>query len=163
MLYLMQIECISNNDTAMNAKIQHPETTRKALNAGGLRITNQRALILEIIRQGKGHLDADEIYHRARIKQPRLSLSTVYRTLQRLKQLNLVEELHFDEEHHHYEVKPSGEHHHLICISCGRVIEFHHPLSRYIKRNVPEAKDFDIVESEVHMSGYCAECHQQQK
>ncbi len=138
-------------------------TSRKALNTAGMRVTNQRALIMEIIHQGQGHLDADEIYRRARKKQPRLSLSTVYRTLQKLKKLGLVEELHFDEEHHHYEVKPSAEHHHLICLDCGKVIEFNQPLSRYVKRNVPEAKDFDIVESEVRMSGYCAECRRKRE
>jgi len=128
-----------------------------------MRATHQRALIMEIIRQGRGHLDADEIYRRAREKEPRLSLSTVYRTLQMLKKLGLVEELHFDEEHHHYEVKPSAEHHHLVCLGCGRVIEFNRPLSRYIKGNVPEAKGFDIIETEVRMSGYCAKCRRSRK
>ena len=135
-------------------------TSRKALNTVGMRVTNQRALIVEIIRQGQGHLDADEIYRRAREKESRISLSTVYRTLQMLKKLGLVEELHFDEEHHHYEVKPSAEHHHLVCLGCGRVIEFNHPLSRYIKKNVPKAKDFDITETEVRMTGYCPQCRQ---
>jgi len=134
------------------------EKSRKTLNAAGMRVTSQRALIMEIIRRGGGHLDADEIYRRARERVPRLSLSTVYRTLQMLKKLGLVEELHFDEEHHHYEVKPSAEHHHLVCLGCGRVIEFHYPLSRYLKRNVPEAKGFDIAATEVRMSGYCSKC-----
>ena len=138
-------------------------TSRKALNTTGMRATHQRALIMEIIRQGRGHLDADEIYRRARQKEPRLSLSTVYRTLQILKKLDLVEELHFDEEHHHYEVKPSAEHHHLVCLGCGRVIEFHYPLSRYLKKKIPEAKDFDITETEVRMTGYCAQCRRSQK
>jgi len=138
-------------------------TSRKTLNAAGKRVTNQRALIMEVIRQGEGHLDADEIYRRARQRVSRLSLSTVYRTLQMLKKLGIVEELHFDEEHHHYELKPSAEHHHLICLGCGRVIEFHYPLSRYIKRSVPEAKGFDIAETEVRMSGYCSKCRRSRK
>jgi len=137
--------------------------SRKTLNVAGKRVTNQRALIMEIIRQREGHLDADEIYRRAREKEPHLSLSTVYRTLQMLKKLGLVEELHFDEGHHHYEVKPSTEHHHLICLGCGRVIEFNRPLSRYIKRNIPEAKGFDIAETEVRMSGYCSKCRRSRK
>ncbi|MCL0094608.1 transcriptional repressor, partial [Dehalococcoidales bacterium] len=120
-----------------------------------------RALILEIIRQGEGHLDADEIYRRARDKQPRLNLSTVYRTLRLFKKLGLVEELHFDEAHHHYEVKPAAEHHHLVCLGCGKVIEFHQPTSRYIKRNVPEAKEFEVIEMEIRVSGYCAKCRQE--
>ena len=138
-------------------------TSRKALNRAGRRVTRQRSLIMEIIRQGRGHLDADEIYRRAREKEPRLSLSTVYRTLQMMKKLNLVEELHFDDNHHHYEVKPSAEHHHLVCLGCGRVIEFSYPLSRYLKKRAPEAKDFDIVETEVRMTGYCAKCRRSRK
>ena len=137
-----------------------PETGRKALNTAGLRVTSQRALLLELIRQGKGHLDADELYRRARQKQPRLSLSTVYRSLQMFKKLGLVEELHFDDDHHHYEVKPSAEHHHLLCLGCGKVVEFHNQLSRYIKRNVAEAKGFEIVDTELRMTGYCAKCRQ---
>ncbi len=139
------------------------KTKHKALNVSGLRVTNQRALILDIVRHGQGHLDADEVYRRAREKQPRLSLSTVYRTLRLLKKLGLIEECHFDESHHHYEVKPPAEHHHLVCLSCGRVIEFHYPLSRYVKRSVAEAKDFDIIETEVRMTGYCSKCRQNRK
>ena len=108
----------------MNTETKSLENSRRVLSVPGLRATNQRALILEIIRRGQGHLDADEVYRQAREKQPRLSLSTVYRTLQLLKRLGLVEEVHFDEAHHHYEVKPSSEHHHLVCLGCGKVIEF---------------------------------------
>jgi Fur family ferric uptake transcriptional regulator len=137
-------------------------TSRRALNRVGKRVTHQRALIMEIIRKGRGHLDADEIYRRAREKESRLSLSTVYRTLRMLKKLGLVEELHFDEEHHHYEVKPSVEHHHLVCLGCGRVIEFYYPLSRYLRKKIPEAKDFDITETEIRMTGYCSKCRRSQ-
>ena len=138
-------------------------TSRRALSVAGMRITSQRALLLELIRQGQGHLDADELYRRAREKQPRLSLSTVYRTLQLLKRLGLVEELHFDEDHHHYEVKPSAEHHHLVCLGCGRVVEFHNLLSRYINKNVPEAKEFEIFNTELRMTGYCPSCRKGRK
>ncbi len=134
--------------------------TYRELDESGLRVTSQRTLILEVIRQGEGHLDADEVHRRAREKQPRLSLSTVYRTLQKLKELGLVEELHFDETHHHYEIKPPTEHHHLVCLGCGRVIEFQYPLARLVKKNVTEAKDFEITGSEVQMTGYCLTCRQ---
>jgi len=135
----------------------------KDLDVTGMRVTKQRALILEIIRRGRGHLDADEVYRRAREKQPRLSLSTVYRTLQLLKKLGLVEEVHFDEAHHHYEVKPSSKHHHLVCLGCGKVIEFRYPLARYVKRKVPEAQDFEITGAEVRLTGYCSRCRQARK
>ena len=148
---------------ALNTKAESPENNRRALNIAGMRVTSQRALILEIIRHGQGHLDADEVYRRARQKQPRLSLSTVYRTLQAFKRLGLIEEVHFDEAHHHYEVKPPAEHHHLVCLGCGRVVEFRYPLARYVKRNVVEAKGFDITSTEVRMTGYCPECRKERK
>jgi len=147
---------ISNNSISNN-------DIRRTFNTAGLRVTSQRALVLEVIRKGKGHLDADEIYRRAREKEPRLSLSTVYRNLQTLKKLGLVEEVHFDEEHHHYEAKPSTEHHHLVCLGCGRIIEFEYPLARLVKRNVVKARDFDITGSEVRMTGYCPQCQQERK
>ena len=136
------------------------DSDKKFLNTAGLRSTSQRTLILEIIRHGKGHLDADEVFRRARNKQPRISLSTVYRTIQKLKQMGLIEELHFDETHHHYEIKPPEEHHHFVCLRCGRVIEFQYPLSSVIKKEVPEARDFEIVDTEIHIAGYCSECRQ---
>ncbi len=152
---------ISNKQ--MSSKSRALEDTRRTLSVPGLRITSQRALILEVIRQRQGHLDADEIYRQAREKEPRLSLSTVYRTLQTLKKLGLVEEVHFDEAHHHYEIKPSTEHYHLVCLSCGRVVEFQYPLARLVKRNVTEAKDFEITSSEIRVTGYCPTCQEGRK
>jgi len=153
----------SISDNKMSNKTESTDNNRQALSLPGLRITSQRALILEVIRHREGHLDADEVYRQARRKQPRLSLSTVYRTLQTLKKLGLIEEVHFDEEHHHYEIKSPAEHHHLVCLGCGRVIEFKYPLARLIKRNVTEAKDFDITGSEVRMTGYCPTCRESRK
>ena len=140
-------------------------TNRKdqLLSSTGLRNTAQRALILDIIRKGEGHLDADEVHRRAQKKQPRISLSTVYRTLQKLKGLGLVEELHFDEAHHHYEIKPPTEHHHLVCLGCGKIVEFQYPLARHVLKNVPEAAGFEITGSEVRMTGYCSDCQESKK
>ena len=145
----------------MASKTKSLKSNRSTLNVTGLRATSQRALILEIIRHG--HLDADEIYRQARAKQPRLSLSTVYRTLQVFKKLGLVEELHFDETHHHYEMKPSSEHQHLVCLGCGKVIEFECPLSLKMKEDIAREKGFEITGAEIRMTGYCPKCRQKRK
>ena len=134
------------------------KASRRALSDTGLRATSQRAAILDIIKQSRDHLDADEIYRRARRREPRISLSTVYRTLQRFKDSGLVEETHFDDSHHHYEPKPRGKHHHLVCLKCGRVVEFDSDLLSHIKENVPEAEGFDVSRLELRMTGYCGEC-----
>ncbi|MBI2847861.1 MAG: transcriptional repressor, partial [Chloroflexi bacterium] len=96
-------------------------------------------------------------------EQPRLSLSTVYRTIQTLKKAGLVDEVHFDEEHHHYEMKPAAEHHHLVCLDCGQVVEFKYPLALLVIANVPEARDFEIINSEVRMTGYCPQCRKKRR
>ena len=127
----------------------------------GMRSTRQRALILGII--GRGHLDADEIYVMARQENMRISLSTVYRTLQKLKKLGVINEHLFDDAHHHYELKSSEEHHHLVCLSCGKIIEFQYPISKYINRNVAAAKGFQIATTEVKVSGYCSDCRKKLK
>jgi len=138
-------------------------TDRRALSVAGLRVTNQRALLLEIIRRGEKHLDAYELYRCAREKEPRLNLSTVYRALQKFKELGLVEEVHFGEAHHHYEVKQSSEHHHLVCLGCGRVVEFECPLTCQVRKGVAETTGFEITSSKVRMTGYCPQCRQGKK
>jgi Fur family ferric uptake transcriptional regulator len=135
----------------------------KALRSAGFRLTSQRALILEIINQGSGHLDADEVYRLARERQPSISLSTVYRNLQALKKLGLVKELHFDESHHHYEAKPAAEHHHLVCLGCGKIVEFGCQLSSQLRQEIAREKGFEVTSVEVHMTGYCPECRRKRK
>ena len=149
----MQVKSISNNQS-QKEQDQSNHTIKKS----GKRVTSQRALILEIIRRGEGHLDADEIYRQARAIQPRLSLSTVYRTLKALKEPGLIEELHFDDSHHHYEMKSTSKHHHLVCLGCGKVVEFEYPISHHVRRNIPEARDFRIVDTEIRMTGFCSRC-----
>ena len=140
-----------------------PHTSRARLSGVGTRVTGQRALILEVIQEGQGHLDASEIHRRARLKQPRLSLSTVYRTLQKFNNLGLVKAVHINDTIHHYEAKQIAEHHHLVCLGCGQVIEFSYPLTRQIKKTVPDAKGFNFVSIELRATGYCSQCRRPKK
>jgi Fe2+ or Zn2+ uptake regulation protein len=124
----------------------------------GRRNTAQRRLLLHLIHEAGGHLDADDLYRRAREREAGISLSTVYRNLKLFKELGLVEERHFAEEHHHYEVKALVEHHHLVCLGCGLVVEFVSPLAERLKQQVGEDNGFDVAGAEIRMEGYCAEC-----
>ena len=72
---------------------------KKMLHEAGCRVTSQRLLLLNLLHDCQGHAGADDLYHLARIQDPRLSLSTVYRTLNKLKEVSLVRELHLDDEH----------------------------------------------------------------
>jgi Fur family ferric uptake transcriptional regulator len=134
------------------------EEALEVLRAEGKRITAQRTLLLEVMRESHGHLDADEIYQRARNKDPRISLSTVYRNLNLLKELGVVSELHLDEEHHHYELREEKDHYHLICSGCDRVIEFDSPLVTRMVAQVEESEGFLAERVHIDLVGLCSEC-----
>ena len=123
------------------------------LRASGKRVTAERRLILRIIEENP-HLDASEIYALARKEDPKISLSTVYRTMTMLKELKLVEASDLGEDHDHYEVRLQ-EHYHLICLGCGKVIEI--PLPDAIKQ-IGKEQGFETVGVKLQIFGYCKEC-----
>ena len=142
----------------MVSLIKQKAGARQILGSSNQRVTAQRTLLLELLRQSSKHLDADELYRWARKKNYRISLSTVYRNLQLFKKLGLVEEHHLAEEHHHYEVKSGTEHQHLSCVNCGKVVEFACPVSRKFRDDIGKQYDFDIAGVEVRMTGLCSSC-----
>ncbi len=137
------------------------KTAKSALE--GQRLTTQRKLLYDLIRKGHGHPGVDELYRQAKELDPRMSLSTVYRNLRLFKKLGLVEELHLEEEHHHYESRPATEHYHLVCLGCGRVIEFRSPLVDQLKKEVGHGEDFFITGADVSLAGYCAKCQEKRQ
>lgn len=135
----------------------------RRLRAAGKRLTPQRKLVLAILDQAKGHpnaghLDAYDIYERGRSRDASLSLSTVYRTLSLLKETGVVQELHLDEEHHHYELDSKDEHSHLVCLACGRVIEVDSTVFSEAAIAAAEAHGFEVASTQVELAGYCADC-----
>ena len=132
----------------------------RRLRAASRRITPQRRLILDALAQAGGHLDAGEIYERVRLRDPRLSLSTIYRTLAALKESGAVRELHLDQEHHHYELDNQDRHSHLVCLKCGRVIEVDSEPFAQVAQAVGQAYGFDVAAAQVELTGLCAECRQ---
>jgi len=125
------------------------------------RTTQQRYLILEIIERADRHLDADEIYRRARQTSRNISLSTVYRTLQLFKEQGLVKEHQFDGVRRCYERTPPSWHHHIVCVGCGRVSEFTCSSTEKIKSRLTREKGFKVTDVDVRFMGYCPECQRQ--
>lgn len=135
-----------------------PPALETTLRSTRRRVTDQRRLLLEIIREHGEHLDADQIYALARRRNPRLSLSTVYRTLGLLRDLGLVDEVHLGQDHHHYEMKPAAAHHHLICRACGRVTEFSTFLADEMAASVGDQYGYDVQEVRIDLTGLCDLC-----
>lgn len=142
------------------SQLDHSSETR--LRAAGKRVTAQRRLVLDVLSAAEGHLDASEIYDRARDREPRLSLATVYRALKALGESGLVRQLHLVGERHYYELDRQDSHAHLVCAVCGRVWEVDSAdLSRAAKEAGREF-GFQVATARVEVIGLCAECRQQQ-
>ena len=133
----------------------------RRLRAAGKRITPQSKLVLSILVGADGHLDAHDIYERGRQQGFHLSLSTVYRTLSALKEAGVVRELHLDDEHHHYELDDRDGHSHLVCLTCGRVIEVDSSAFAEAARVTGDAHGFEVASAQVELVGYCADCRQE--
>jgi len=129
----------------------------------GRPVTTQRSLLLDIIRHADLHLDADELYRLAKNKEPRISLATVYRNLKLFKELGLIAESNLGETHSHYEIKDAAEHHHLVCLGCGQVIEFNNPLVAKVADKIQRDNNFYITSVQLKMDGYCSKCKHDKK
>ena len=124
----------------------------------GRPVTAQRQLLLSLLKNARGHISAKELYRQASRKNDSISLATVYRTLQLFKELGLVEERRLGQVCCHYEVKGSTDHQHLVCRSCGKVIEFESPLISKLVEELRHEHGFSLTKIDLHMEGYCQEC-----
>ena len=124
----------------------------------GRPVTSQRKLLLSLIKKAGGHISAKELYRRASKRNESISLATVYRTLQLFKELGLVEERRLGQVYCHYEMKDSTEHQHLVCRSCGKVIEVESPLLSKLVEELKHEHGFNLTKIELYMEGYCPQC-----
>lgn len=131
---------------------------RDTFRAAGRRLTAQRRLILDVLSESDGHLEADAVYERAKAHAPSLSLATVYRTLGLLTEMGLLEEHRLGEGHSHYEAVRDEPHYHFSCQRCGEVIEFDAPLVAKIAQELSEEERVSVVDAHLHLIGYCARC-----
>lgn len=128
------------------------------LRAAGVRLTPQRTIIANILQEQGGHLSAEEIHRLARRRHPRLSLATVYRTLRWMKACGLVNELRLNGERYRYEIDRDEAHQHMVCLDCGKVIEFTCGHCTDVHGDLAEEHGFHITGARVRLLGYCADC-----
>lgn len=131
------------------------------MKAVGLRLTGQRKIVAELLESAKEHLDAESVYRRAKAQDGSVHRATIYRTLNRLKTLGLVDELdlmHVSGERHYYEIRPSKLHIHLVCTACKRVDEPGEAFWDDLKRRVENENGFRPEVVRIEMAGVCATC-----
>lgn len=130
----------------------------KVLQAQGYRLTPQRMLVIEALHNADSHISAEEIYEQLHRRYPYSNISTVYRTLELLKRLNLVTETDFGEGRVRYHVAEKSHHHHLVCQSCGRIMDLDESALYPLKDALLRDYDFDADLRHLAISGECSEC-----
>ena len=129
----------------------------------GHSMTAQRRLLLELLRDAEGHIDAKELYRRASARDDSIGPATVYRSLNLFKELGLVDEMRLGKLRCYYEIKQSPQHQHLLCQGCGKVIEFQNPHFQKLIKAVQREHGFKITKAELYLEGYCEHCEQEDK
>ena len=141
------------------------EKFKALLKSKGLKVTGQRLAVLEVLQQRVDeHLTAEEIFDLVRNDHPDIGLATVYRTIQLLSDMGLIDKLSLDDGFTRYEIgksSPSGHrHHHLICLNCNRVFSFEKDFMEPLENEINKLTGFKVVNHEVKLYGYCKDCQE---
>ena len=127
------------------------EKFKEMLKEKGLKVTNQRLLVLEVLADHRDkHMTAEDIYELVKEDYPEIGLATIYRTVQLLREMQLVDRINLDDGCLRYEISDlfDGEskhhHHHLICKTCGKVVPFEEDLLDELERLVEQETGFHV-------------------
>jgi Fur family ferric uptake transcriptional regulator len=117
----------------------------------GMRMTDQRRIIAQVIEQADNHPDVEELYRRASSRDPRISLSTVYRTLNLFEESGLVTKHDFKDGRARFEPIPDEHHDHLIDIRSGKVIEFRNEEIEAIQQLIAKRLGYKLVDHRLEL------------
>lgn len=131
------------------------------LKKGGVRVTRQRQVIIDILSSSPNHPSAYEIFLEARKIVPTISMSTVYYTLNLLKKEGLVKEIGFYDKPNRYDGNVIN-HINLICINCGRIEDYMGDLPIEFDK-IEEETGFKAHDMRFEYYGYCRECKQKRR
>ncbi|MFT8457874.1 MAG: Fur family transcriptional regulator [Liquorilactobacillus ghanensis] len=148
--------------------LQSEELSRieKQLHQAGLKLTPQRrATVKTLLRLHESHLSAEELFAKVKEAEPEIGLATVYRTLEVLAELRVVNRVSFEDGITRYDLRTedSGHfHHHLLCQVCGRVEEIHEDLLLDVEQKVEQDYGFKVADHRLTFLGICAKCRAKQ-
>lgn len=129
-----------------------------SLREEGFRITPQRLAIVDYVLNTEEHPSADHVHRVVKKKYPMVSLSTVYKTLDLLKQKQLVRQIEIGGESRFD--GHTDEHINLICMKCGNIEDIDEDLKEIQARAAKKSK-YQIVKSSFELFGYCSNCKHQ--
>ncbi|MCB1443340.1 MAG: transcriptional repressor [Methyloceanibacter sp.] len=119
----------------------------------GIRMTGQRRSIARILSEADGHPDVEEVYRRVAECDPRISLSTVYRTIRLLEDEGIVERHDFGDGRARYEPVGRDHHDHLINVQTGEVIEFTNEEIERLQERVARELGFQLIGHRLELFG----------
>ena len=128
------------------------------LRASGQRLTPQRTLILELLYAHGDHTTADEIFAAAQERDPYLNISTVYRTLELLRDLGIIAETDLGDGRRQFALLSDERHHHLICLQCGHVDEIEDEPFNALREGLRQVHGFEARIDHLAIFGTCRFC-----
>ena len=131
----------------------HADTLEEQCVKKGMRMTEQRRVIAQVIENAEDHPDVEELYHRAAAQDARISLSTVYRTLNLFEEAGLVTKHDFKDGRARFEPIPDEHHDHLIDLRTGQVIEFRNEEIERLQQAMAERLGFRLVDHRLELYG----------
>ncbi|MFC2059872.1 Fur family transcriptional regulator [Chloroflexota bacterium] len=149
------------NDNVFHLQVEMRLTEKKVtgiLRRHGYKLTPQRRVIIQAIISTNDHLTPATIYEKLRQDYPDIGLVTIYRTLRILAKLELICELHAGESCRSYTISTSYHHHHLICSSCGTVIDFIGHYVSELEQKLSRQTGFKIEGHLLEFTGLCQAC-----
>jgi Fur family ferric uptake transcriptional regulator len=143
----------------MKANLFRAKISREGLNA-----TRQREEILNIFLNSSGHKSLAQIYTQVVKTNPKIGYVTVYRTLKLLTRLGLATQRKFADGETRYEPASEGNHHdHLICLDCGKIIEFEDQTLEALQDRIAQRHRFKISHHRLELYGRCEGCNRKKR
>jgi Fur family ferric uptake transcriptional regulator len=125
----------------------------KLCNERGLKMTDQRRVIARVLSDATDHPDVEQVYRRATAIDPRISISTVYRTVKLFEEANILDRHDFRDGRARYEEVPEHHHDHLIDVQSGRVIEFNNEEIEKLQHAVAEKLGYRLIGHRLELYG----------
>ena len=119
----------------------------------GMRMTEQRRVIAGVLEEAIDHPDTEELYNRASKIDPRISISTVYRTVALFEDAGIIERHDFRDGRARYEPAPESHHDHLIDMKTGKVIEFHSEEIEALQEVISRRLGYKLVDHRLELYG----------
>lgn len=135
------------------------------LEQGARRLTPQREIIIRLFAEHPGrHLSAEEVHALVKEEASEIGLATVYRTLELLTELGILQRINFGDGRARYELNQEEphRHHHLVCMRCGRVEEYGEDLLDSLEGRILEERGFKVLDHELKFYGLCRACQKAQ-